>query len=273
VADLFANLDVLEKAMLAMMEQWPWDLFIGVVTGTDRLNHFLYDAQEDVGHPFHEHFLDYYRRVDRLFGHFMSRIDYGTRVILLSDHGFTELKQQIYVNRILKMMGYLTFTRPDPQSPGDIHQSSKAFAMDPTRIYLNSRVRFSNGVLGPGEARDLRSRLKSELEGLRPSDVGIECCAVPADSVHDRLFAAVKCKEEIYWGDYLHLAPDLVIIPRAGFDPKAALNSTAVVAKDIFTGMHTHDDAFLLVHGGSPITLPNEVSITDVADLIIEGLG
>lgn len=271
VAELFSNIDVLERAIFSIMDQRPWDLFIGVVTGTDRLNHFLYDAQADASHPFHERFVDYYRRVDRFFGGLMDRVGHGTRLIVLSDHGFTDLKQQVYLNHILKAMGYLAFNRPDPRSPGDIHPSTKAFAMDPTRIYLNSKDRFQAGVIGPGEAREIRGKLKGELERLRLSDVGISDVEA-SDGLNDSLFAAVLCKEDLYTGDCFHLAPDLVIIPRPGYDPKAALDASAPVAKDIFTGMHTHDDAFLLVQDRLPVALPDKVCISDVADLILEVL-
>jgi predicted AlkP superfamily phosphohydrolase/phosphomutase len=232
----------------------------------------LYDAHDDPSHPFHERFIEYFRRIDGLFGRFMERMGLGTRVIVLSDHGFTELKEQVYLNHILKAMGYLSFKRPDPQSPDDIHPSSKAFAMDPTRIYLNTRDRFRDGVLSSGEALELRGRLQTQFAQMRLSDVGISR-SLGADEPDDRLFAAVKAKEELYSGECFAEAPDLVIVPKRGYDPKAAVNATAPVARDIFTGMHTHDDAFLLVHDRSDIGSAETPCISDVADLIIEGLG
>lgn len=270
--ELFAGVDLLERAFWHILEQFSWDLFIGVVTGTDRLNHFLYDAWADASHPFHERFIEYYRRVDRLFGRFMDRMGYGTCVFVLSDHGFTDLKQQIYLNPILKALGYLSYNRPDPQSPDDIHPSSRAFAMDPTRIYLNTRERFRDGTLSPGEARELRGRLQSELAGMRLTDVGLSPDP-DSEASDDRLFAGVRTKEELYSGARFSLAPDLVIVPRRGYDPKATLQAAGPVARDIFTGMHTHDDAFLLVHG-QPLTRPLDgVSITDVAGMVLEALG
>jgi len=271
VEELFANVDLLERAIWSVLEQFPWDLFIGVVTGTDRLHHFLHDAHDDPSHPFHERFIEYYRRVDRLFGRFMDRFGYGTRVVALSDHGFTDLKQQVYLNHILKAMGYLSFNRPDPQTPDDIHPSSKAFAMDPTRIYLNTEERFRGGVLARDEARAVRSRLQSELASVRLSDVGLKDDAT-SDTADDRLFAAVKTKEDLYSGVCFSVAPDLVIVPRRGYDPKAALHTTAAVAKDIFSGMHTHDDAFLLVHDRSLLGSADKVCISEVAGLVLEAL-
>jgi len=272
IQELFKTLDLREKVILSLMDQTPWDLFVGVVTGTDRLHHFFFDAKDDPSHPFYADFMDYYYRLDAFFARFLDRVAGNTKLILLSDHGFTRLKKQVYLNPILRSMGYLSFTRPDPQSLGDIHPGSRAFAMDPTRIYLNSRGRFRRGTLRPSEAVEVRTKLKHDLEALRLCDAGI-IEPGPGETPYDRLFAEIKLKEEIYEGELLPLAPDLVIIPKLGYDPKAAINASAPVMADIFTGMHTHDDAFLILSdGGSSDRLLNPC-ITDVAGEILEVLG
>jgi predicted AlkP superfamily phosphohydrolase/phosphomutase len=186
-------------------------------------------------------------------------------LILLSDHGFTDLKWQVYLNHILRTMGYLSFVRPNPQSIADIHPSSRAFAMDPGRIYLNSSRRFRNGSVPPGATQELTAQLKSRLERLRPVDVGI----YDAGS-EELLFSEVRLKEEIYSGDCMHFAPDLVVIPARGYDVKAAVNVSSAATKDIFTGMHTHDDAFLMVNDPSIAARLGKPHITDVAALITE---
>ena len=272
IQELFQTLEIREKAILHLMDNTPWDLFIGVITGTDRLHHFFFDAKDDPTHAFYSDFMDYYRRVDAFFGRFLDHTGPLARLIVLSDHGFTRLKKQVYLNRILRSLGYLSFSRPGPQSLDDIHPGSQAFAMDPTRIYLNSNERFRRGILSSSEAREIRAKLKHDLGALRLSDVGI---VEPdgTDSPDDRLFAEVRCKEEVYEGDLLALAPDLVIIPKPGYDVKAAISAPASVMTDIFTGMHTHDDAFLILSDrGSSDKLLNPC-ITDVAGQILEILG
>jgi len=39
-----------------------------VITGTDRLQHFLFDAYVDQKHPYHEAFINYYQKVDSFVG-------------------------------------------------------------------------------------------------------------------------------------------------------------------------------------------------------------
>lgn len=267
--DLFETLGIRERVTLDLMAGEQWDLFIGVVTGTDRLHHFFFDAAEDPGHTFHADFMEYYRRVDGFFGRFADRLGGGTRLIVLSDHGFTRLKTQVYLNFILRSLGYLSFAVADPRRPEDIHPRSLAFAMDPTRIYINSRERFVQGSVGPSEAVAVRERLRKELLDVRLADLGITD-PWGSDRDDDPVFTEVPAKEEVYTGSLLALAPDLIVIPRRGYDPKASLNAAAPTITDIFTGMHTHDDAFLIVNDpGVPSRLPAP-RITDVAALVTE---
>jgi predicted AlkP superfamily phosphohydrolase/phosphomutase len=269
--DLFETLTTLEEVMLSLMEAEPWDLFVGVVTGTDRLNHFLLDAADDPGHPFHEDFMAYYRRVDALFGRFVSRLGLSTRLIALSDHGFTRLKTEISLGFILKSLGHLSFTRADPILPDHIHPLSRAFPMEPTRIYLNTGERFENGVLNPSEALALRAQLKNDLERMTLLDVGIRDLE-GGDPAESPLFSAVKCREEVFSGQYERLAPDLVVIPRPGYDVKATVNGGSPTRTDIFTGMHTYDDAFLLVNDPAVAPDLNKPSITDATRLALDRL-
>jgi predicted AlkP superfamily phosphohydrolase/phosphomutase len=249
------------------METTPWDLFIGVITGTDRLHHFLFDAARDPNHPFFADFMEYYRRIDLFFGRFVERSGGRTRLIVLSDHGFTRLKTQVYLNHLLERMGRLSFTRSNPRSIEDVHPASEAFAMDPNRIYLNSRDRFRDGVLDARQKLESRSRLKQDLERVRLRDVGIDD-PEGADRPDDFLFTEVRPKEAVYDGACLPMAPDLLLLPRRGYDLKATIGVRASSMRDIFTGAHTHDDAFLIVNDPYSAICPTHAKIEQVADLI-----
>ncbi|MFC1835097.1 alkaline phosphatase family protein [Thermodesulfobacteriota bacterium] len=271
IRDLFETLNLREQVIWSLMKEQPWELLTAVVTGTDRLHHFFFDAADTPGHPFHRDFTDYYRRVDSLFGRFRELAGSSTRLVVLSDHGFAGLKTQVYLNHILKTMGYVSFERPEPQSIDDISASSLAFAMEPGRIYLNGRDRFRSGRLARDEERGVRANLKAELARLSLADIGLT-----DGDFHDppnaALFEKILTKEEAYHGQCLDLAPDLILVPRRGFDLKADVGARTHAMKDIFTGMHTHDDAFLMVDDPEIAQRLPEPKITDVAALITEVL-
>ncbi|MCX5872222.1 MAG: alkaline phosphatase family protein [Deltaproteobacteria bacterium] len=245
IDDLFSTLRPLEEVVFSLVSE-PWDIFVFVVTGTDRLNHFLYDAIENPEHPYHHDVISYYQRVDNFVDRFFERLDSMTRIVVLSDHGFTDLKAHVNLNHLLRMWGYLKFDCQDPQDLSSISRQSLAFALDPTRIYLNSRSRFKNGILSESQAIETRARLKNDLSNFC---LTTSCASdsVSSDNSDKPLFTEVKLKEEMYQGSCSQFAPDIVVIPRRGYDIKASINAKSLFHKDIFTGTHTHDDAFLIV--------------------------
>lgn len=270
ITDLFETLNTLEDVVLRLMDDEPWELFICVVTGTDRLYHFFFDSAHDCAHPYHRDFVEYHRRVDSFFGRFLNKLKGSTRLIVLSDHGFTALKTQVYLNHILRNRGYLFFKNSNPVGLQDIDPRSRAFALDPTRIYLNTKDRFRNGFLSPTEAAEVREKLKNDLETIRLSHLGIVEDAQAA--LEGPLFEQVLRREEIYNGHMTPFAPDLVVVPQNGYDIKAALNVSSFTMTDIFTGMHTHDDAFMIVNDPAVAGRLPSPDITDAGKLALEGL-
>ncbi len=245
----------------------PWDIFILVVTGTDRINHFLFDALQNTDHPLNEDAISYYRRVDNFVSRFLERLDIRTRKVILSDHGFTDLKIHVNLNRLLQSLGYLSFDSPAPQDISSVSQKSDAFAMDPTRIYLNSIKRFRNGKLSEAQATEKAFRIRNDLSRFMKSDLGVaSSCGDPLSD--EPVFKEVKFKEEVYQGPCLDLAPDIVVIPNRGYDIKASVTAKALSHHDIFTGTHTHDDAFIIVGDKQSDVDMSNFEISEVASLL-----
>src|SRR5512135_2148536 len=152
--ELTKSLASQSKALEAFWGE-PWDFFEFVVTGTDRLHHFLWSAYEDGSHPYHGHFLDYYREVDRtinaIAASFRKLRRDGEGLFLLSDHGFAGIVQEVYLNAWLAANGYLGFASAEPKGLEEIAPETRAFALDPNRIYINVKGRFPRGTVAPSE--------------------------------------------------------------------------------------------------------------------------
>jgi predicted AlkP superfamily phosphohydrolase/phosphomutase len=265
--DLYKIMEVHETVAFELLKE-QWDLYVAVVTGTDRLHHFLFDALINTDHVYHDRCIQYYQRLDVFIGKFVNRLSSDTRLILLSDHGFTELKFQVYINNILRSLGYLNL-QSNSSSLDAIFPGSKAFALEPGRVYFNTRSRFQDGVVTEANYGELRAELKMQLEKLSLNDLGI----FPGIE-HDPslpLFDKVLCKEDVFYGPCIDYAPDLVILPSIGIDLKAPLRAARIVDKDIFTGTHTLNDAFLLVCN-PPMNDDFLPEISDVYSLMHEGL-
>jgi len=113
--DLDATLEGRERTVDFLWNEIDWDLFIVVVTGTDRLMHFVWDAFEEEAHPYQQAFLDYFKKVDGFVGRVYDQFldldaskEGNNQFYMLSDHGFTKIKTEVYLNRWLQENGYLT---------------------------------------------------------------------------------------------------------------------------------------------------------------------
>lgn len=231
--ELQSTLNGREKA-LDLFWREDWDVFEFVITGTDRLHHFLWNAYADKGHPFHTRFLDYYRRVDALVGRiinsFRDLTGNYTGLYLLSDHGFCQIEQEVYLNAWLQENGHLRFTGEAPGELRDIAPGSTAFALDPNRIYIHVENRFPKGAVTAAERPEIKKKIAGELQAL----------TFEGRPVVRRVFDAA----EVYSGPFVSAGPDLLVLAEPGFDLKGSVKRKEVFGRTNLEGMHTWDDAF-----------------------------
>ena len=259
-ADLERTLAARRQAFLHFLRQPDWDLFIGVVTETDRLHHYFWDDYVDPTAPRHAAFLEHYRQVDALVGEVAAEAErVGAELLVVSDHGHCRIEQEVYPNAWLRDEGYLRFRSPVPKSVADLDPASRAFVLDPGRIYLNVRGRYPGGCVEEGQVEGLRLELAERLRNLTDPASG------------ERLVGEVWTKEQLYAGPQVSRAPDLVLQCRNGFDIKGAVARQNLVGKMKLTGMHTYDDSVFYVRGRS--VAPGDVRIVDIAPTILGMLG
>jgi predicted AlkP superfamily phosphohydrolase/phosphomutase len=230
----------LEKTLHASIQTYrylwrsvDWKIFMFVFTGTDRLMHFLWDVYEDENHKYHGPFVNHFRAIDEVIGEMLTGLSEEDLFVMLSDHGFERLDYDVYINSILRQEGFLHFDEKKELELIHINSSTKAFALDPARIYINLRGKYPNG----GVDKQDKERLLRDLEALFSAlEVG-----------NRRAIKNVYRKEEIYSGPFIERAPDLVLVGGKGFNLKGNIKAEKTIGKEIFTGKHTQDDAFLLI--------------------------
>ncbi|MBN2264740.1 MAG: alkaline phosphatase family protein [Candidatus Aminicenantes bacterium] len=244
-----------QKALNFFWEE-GWDYFEFVVTGTDRLHHFLWPAYENPAHPAHQAFLDFYRHIDRLVGKIAASYHKLTNsyagFYILSDHGFTATKREVYLNAWLEKNKYLRFLKDEPESLEDIHGRSRAFALDPNRIYINLKHKFPKGFVERSARRALREDIGAKLAKL--------------EFQGRRVVKEVFLAERVYSGPHRSKGPDLIVVGEPGFDMKGSVRRKDVFARPALGGMHTWDDAFFWAtedHG-------DDLKIADLAPIILK---
>ncbi len=257
---------VLERRLVGIEYLWNsefWDFATIVFTGTDRLQHYFWNAIENESHKHHQTALLFYHEIDNAVGKLLENVDDSTMVIVLSDHGFTKVIREVNLNVWLQQNEYLRFHRSNPVSLEDIDADSIAFCVDPGRIYINRTDRFTGGKINPGkEFLETRVNLKSKLE----SEVIIR------DPLGEKVNPVEKVvfPEEIYHGSLLDKAPDLIVLAKPGFDLKGSVKIHDIARNDVLTGMHTRDNASLIVQNKLPSFDVEAIhSIEDIASQIL----
>lgn len=257
LADLYYTLDKREEAMSHFMETEEWDFLMLQIMETDRLHHFLWEEMEKGDEKYGPAFLRLYHNIDSLLGRLYERLTEDTTLIVMSDHGFTAMKKEVYVNHWLQDNGWLNFTNDPPESLKDIDPQSKAYSMDPGRIFINLRGREPLGSVDPGQEYEaLRNELIQGLGELRDPESG--------EPMIDRVYK----REEIYSGQCYPQAPDLVAMPRRGYDLKGSIKKHVLTEKGVINGAHTYDDAMIYIQGQD--IKKEEVAIVDVMPTILD---
>jgi predicted AlkP superfamily phosphohydrolase/phosphomutase len=268
-------LDKRIETILDFYDQEPWDFFMAHIMATDRLHHFVWEYMEKKDSYWTEQFYSIYRKIDNFIGILLKKIHQNTEFIILSDHGFTTLKKEVYINKWLFDNNYLKFnSQKPPDSLADIHSGSKAYSLIPGRIYINLKGREKNGSVSPGlEYESIRAELIAKLKQLKDPDTD------------ENIIADVLTKEELYRSqsgilfntdskftfnkdDPYYYAPDLTIINKKGYDFKGNLWMNKLMDKGPIVGTHTFDDAFLFIKNGK--ISEEEFSIIDVMPTIFD---
>lgn len=232
LSDLDKTLSARIKTSCYLWDNFAWKTFMLVFTETDRLMHFLWSAYENETSKYHRDFLEHFRKIDNAIGEIREKMAKDDILIMLSDHGFERLDKDIYVSYLLKKEGFLGF-KDTEQQLGNISNSTKAFALDPARIYINSKGKFPSGSVEKSD----KGRVIDDLEEAF-KNITID---------NRKIIRDIYRKEDIYSGPFLEQAPDLILVGNNGFNLKADIKTDAFTANALFTGKHTQDTAFLLI--------------------------
>jgi predicted AlkP superfamily phosphohydrolase/phosphomutase len=220
--DLNRAFDDRANVILSRLEAKNWDLLVGVIESTDRVQHMFWRL-EDPTHPMYDAALvpqfgdairRTYERADRFVGEVLARVDPGTTVMIVSDHGFHSWRKAVNLNTWLVQEGYMTLQgqQPGEKKLDDLFSGggqfwenvdwahTRAYAMGLGQIYFNIRGREGQGIVSPGqEYQQLASELSAKLMTMQDPDDG------------KPIVRAVYKRDDVYSGEYLNNASDLQV--------------------------------------------------------------
>jgi len=246
ILDAQHPIDMTEKrrqAVIHLMKNYPWDLFIVVFSALDRVQHFFWKYMNSSSgeSPLRDVILKTYEALDNVINELLGLVDRDTNFIFFSDHGFGPLHKEIFLNNWFKNLGLLKLVERSepgvlkrivhrlpnymkspfarrrrigppiaagPQALKNIDWSKTKAWLEASdgRVTINLRGRKPLGIVESGEEyEDLKNYIIEKLSEFRDPDNG------------ERVIEKVHRGEEIYHGPYTRNGPDLLVEPMAGY--------------------------------------------------------
>ncbi len=277
--DLYELTENRFKVVKYLMTTKPWDFFMFVEMGPDRLHHGFwkyYDKSHhayEPGNKYESAFFDYYKFLDEKIGELLALLDEDTIVLVVSDHGAKPMKGVICINEWLNREGYLKLRkRPTEQvrlNKADIDWSkTKAWGWGGyyARIFFNIKGREEHGIIDSKDFEKIRDELAEKLRKI-PGING------------ERLNTKVFTPAEGYNGVVNGNPPDLMVhFDDLAYRSAGTLGHDGIYLLENDTGpddaMHDWDGIFILwdpqKHVGREIT---GLTIYDVAPTILHAMG
>lgn len=239
-------------------DEVDWDVFMIVFTGTDRLGHYFQDVLEKKDSEYYDSYLEYYRKIDEEIGWITDQKNDNDILVMMSDHGMERITAEVNLNTCLEQNGFLDLSKSERINYNNITDKTTAFVLEPARIHLNYASQYPNGNV----TKEDREPIIRDLTGL------FKDLSYP-DS-NENVIAEVVRKEEIYSGDQMEHAPDLLLVSHKGFSLRGTLGKKKIFSlSDTIRGMHRGDDAFLYVHGSDAASaIPENPTTEDILPIV-----
>lgn len=240
--------EVQNQTAIELMKVKEWELLWVVFQGLDWIQHYLWNKEDN------KLVKSFYCFLDQIIGELLSKVNNECNVVVLSDHGFKKIKKEIYLNNLLQKWGYLSkrekkFKKVAKVNLRKILNLTKlipSFIRRPIKynlplflkknlkiwrnyqynlhsiidwektlafsygymgkIYINKKEFYSKGIVKQGrECKKVRKDLVNRITSLKDPET------------NEPLVENILLKEEVYSGNEMDNAPDLILIP-SNFD-------------------------------------------------------
>jgi predicted AlkP superfamily phosphohydrolase/phosphomutase len=176
---VYAKTDKHFKVAKHFIATKPWDFFMLVEMGVDRIHHGFWSYMDpahpkyEAGNPFEHAIRDYYRYVDREVGELIALAPKDTVVMVVSDHGAKKMDGGICFNEWLIQEGFLTLVSY-PEEPTAIDKVSIDWSKTQAwgdggyygRLFLNVQGREPQGTIPAADYERVRQELIYKIAAI-----------------------------------------------------------------------------------------------------------
>ncbi len=263
------------KLMKHLIVNKQWDLFFGVIMGSDRVNHNFwrfFDKEHrryEYVPKFETALKDYYKFLDKNLGELIKLLPKDTTIIIISDHGIQRMDTRVNLSDWLIQEGYLVLKEPIKEkikfSMDMVNWSkTKVFARGAWdgQIFINLRGREEQGIVDEGEYESLIEELEIKLKQIKGDDGKV---------LDTKIF-----KKKDYRGKFDSIAPDMIIYFDSlhyGCNTSLIGNPTLWSPKTAMGGDDvTHSQKGIFITNKSRKGYIDEIQIIDIAPTILNEL-
>lgn len=209
------------KSVKYLMKKYPQDFLMAVFPEVDRISHFYWSFMEEKSHctPSLKYAVQrIYEETDKALGLLLNELDENCIKVILSDHGFGKGRVDFYINYFLytnHLLGIIEAGEEDKLDDITVfslkHKKMKidwdktvAYMAAPGSygININRKGRQRSGIIDACDYESVCRQVIGLLSGVKDPDGRL-------------LFKEVLMAKDVYHGEQVINAPDIILIPES----------------------------------------------------------
>ncbi|HEX9840720.1 MAG TPA: alkaline phosphatase family protein [Anaerolineales bacterium] len=187
-----------------LMNDFREGVLASIFDDLDRIQHMFFRDRMDVVQG-------WYKLLDQLVGQVNKKLEAWNskyRYLILSDHGFSDFRNKVHLNRWLLDNDFLSMQNGSDDLGAVDWSKTKAYAVGLNSIYLNLSGREGQGIVQADELEGLLTSIKEKLLDWK-------------DPSGSPVIQRIRLKHEVYSGPYTRFGPDLVVGYASGYRASA----------------------------------------------------
>ena len=187
-----------------LMNDFREGVLASIFDDLDRIQHMFFHNRMDVVQ-------NWYKRLDRFVGDVNGKLEAWSgkyRYLILSDHGFSDFRNKVHLNRWLLENDLLSMKNGGDDLNAVNWSETRAYAVGLNSIYLNVSGREGQGIVAADELEGLLTTIKAKLLEWKNTN-------------GHPVILKIRLKHEVYSGPYTRFGPDLVVGYASGYRASA----------------------------------------------------